>query len=60
MTKIALKVTVEMTPEQVAAYCDVNGVERAELRQDVRDYIRYTLQDSPAFTGGAADVMVAR
>jgi hypothetical protein len=56
--KIAVKVTVEMTPAQVTAYCNVNGVERKDVRRDVTDYIRYTLQDSPAFTGGAADVDV--
>jgi hypothetical protein len=57
--KIAVKVTVEMTPEQVESYADVNGVERTEVRDDVRRYILSALQDSPAFTGGQADVAVA-
>jgi hypothetical protein len=57
--RIAVRVTVEMTPAQITDYCAVNGVERGEVRQDVADYIRYTLQDSPAFTMGAADVSVA-
>jgi hypothetical protein len=57
--RIAVKVTVEMTPEQISDYCDFNAVNRAGVREDVRDYIRMSLQDSPAFTQGGADVSVA-
>lgn len=57
--KIAVKVTVQMTPEQAEAYAYMNAVDRAEIRDDVRRYILATLQDSPAFTGGTADVTVA-
>lgn len=56
--KIAVKVTVEMTPEQVAGYCGDYGVERREMRDDIRSYILMRLQDSAAFGDGAADVTV--
>jgi len=42
-----LRVTVEMTPAQVAAYCDTAGIDRSELREDVRTYVRTALQGSP-------------
>jgi len=57
--KIAVKVTVEMTPEQARAYAELAGLQQAEIRSDVRDYIRTALQDAPYFTDGQADVMVA-
>ena len=56
--RIAVQVIVDMTPKQAASYCDVNAVERREIRDDIRAYIRTALQDSPAFTGGGADVYV--
>lgn len=42
-----MRVTVEMTPAQVAAYCDTAGIDRSELREDVRTYVRTALQGSP-------------
>lgn len=56
--KIAVQVIVEMTPEQASTYCHENSVERHEIRDDIRTYIRTALQDSPAFGDGAADVSV--
>ena len=57
--KIAVRVTVEMTPEQVADYCEFNAVDRESIREDVRSYIRMTLQGSPAFADVGADISVA-
>jgi hypothetical protein len=57
--KIAVKVTVEMTPEQLESYCSLNGIRRSEVRRDVRDYIRTALQESGDFGDGQADVTVA-
>jgi hypothetical protein len=56
--KIALRVTIEMTPEQVEAYCAIAGVDRHEIREDIANYVRTALQDAPEFTDGAADVSV--
>jgi hypothetical protein len=47
--KVALKVTVEMTSEEVANYCKFEGVDRNELREDIRQYVQTALQDSPSF-----------
>jgi hypothetical protein len=56
--KIALKVTIEMTPEQVAAYCAVAGIDRSDIRGDLESYVRTALQDAAEFTDGAAEVSV--
>jgi hypothetical protein len=56
--KIALKVTVEMTPEQVEDYCLLEGVDRNEIRDDIRRYVEAALQDAPSLTAGAAEVSV--
>jgi predicted transcriptional regulator len=57
--RIVVKVAVEMTPDQVAAYCADNGVDRGEIREDIRSYIRTALQDSPALGESGADVTVS-
>jgi hypothetical protein len=57
--RIAVRVTVEMTPEQLDNYCSYNGIGRREVRQDVTDYIRTALQDAPCFTEDMADVSVS-
>ena len=56
--KIALKVTVEMTPEQVREFCDIAGIDRRDIREDVASYVLTALQDAPEFGDGAADVYV--
>lgn len=48
--RVAIRVTVEMSPEDVAGYCRDNAVDPREIRQDIKDYVRTALQDSPAFT----------
>ena len=56
--KIALKVTVEMTPQQVASYCNAEAVDRGEIRDDIRQYVETALQCSAAFYDDGADVTV--
>jgi len=45
--RMTLKVTIEMTPAQVAEYCDLTGTDRSEMREDIRRYVANTLQCSP-------------
>ena len=56
--KIALKVTIEMTPAEVADYCGQAGIDRGELREDIRRYVQTALQDAPDFQD-RADITVS-
>ena len=58
--KIALRVTIEMAPEQVEAYCAAVGVDRGELREDIASYVRTAIKAAPDFTIAGVDVSLYR
>lgn len=44
---VTIKLRVEMTDEQIAAYCNEYGLDRSRFREDIKGYALNNLMQSP-------------